>query len=477
VTLVALVVNGWLEPWGEAAYQREIQGFLYARPPAATQIDAAFAIDGVGTFFAGRLRADRDDATRAELSGVLVVLADGRTVTAPRGAWDAITRTWALEGARVTPPGADAGRAESGPLTLAFPLESTPEQALMRPALQTLTQLVARVATCATPAATSPRRASPCTGAWPTPRARPCSRWRPGALALRVRGRAAGLGWTIALVVAFWASWTLTGTLFDQGVLGALGAAWATPAAVAAAGVGLAWWVARDEHLGPRDRPRDRAAVRLGLMVLTLLLLLSFLLDVLADVVARGVPAGTVAAFLLLKLPSAAAAGLPLALLFAALLALSRATQDGELRAALQLGISPVATVRPILAVGAAVALLTLANNEIVVPWAEQRALEVQREILLRSPGDRAAQRRLLPGRARPLDLPAAVTPDGVLEGITVIAPGGSQGPRQLIEAARGVADPARACGASRTCGCARSARAARCSTCAPRRPSCRSAA
>lgn len=79
----------------------------------------------------------------------------------------------------------------------------------------------------------------------------------------------------------------------------------------------------------------------LGLMVLTLLLLLSFLLDVLADVVSRGVPAGTVAAFLLLKLPSAAAAGLPLALLFAALLALSRATQDGELRAALQLGVSP----------------------------------------------------------------------------------------------------------------------------------------
>ncbi|MFU8888163.1 MAG: LptF/LptG family permease [Trueperaceae bacterium] len=181
----------------------------------------------------------------------------------------------------------------------------------------------------------------------------------------------------------------------------------------------------------------------LGLMVLTLLLLLSFLLDVLADVVSRGVPAGTVAAFLLLKLPSAAAAGLPLALLFAALLALSRATQDGELRAALQLGVSPVATVRPILVVGAAVALLTLANNELLVPWAEQRALEVQREILLRSPETVLRSGAFFEDALGRSIFLQRVTADGELEGITVIASGGSQGPRQLIEAARGVADPA----------------------------------
>ena len=181
----------------------------------------------------------------------------------------------------------------------------------------------------------------------------------------------------------------------------------------------------------------------LGLAVLTLLLMVSFLLDVLADVVARGVPAGTVAAFLLLKLPSAAAAGLPLALLFAALLALSRATQDGELRAALQLGLSPVATVRPVLAVGAAVALLTLANNEVLVPWAEQRALEVQREILLRSPETVLRSGAFFQDALGRTIFLRRVDASGALEGITVIAPGGTQGPRQLIEAARGVADPA----------------------------------
>lgn len=181
----------------------------------------------------------------------------------------------------------------------------------------------------------------------------------------------------------------------------------------------------------------------LGLAVLTLLLMVSFLLDVLADVVARGVPPGTVAAFLLLKLPTAASAGLPLALLFAALLALSRATQDRELRAALQLGLSPIATVRPVLVVGGAVALLTLANNEVLVPWAERQALEVQREILLRSPETVLRSGAFFQDALGRSIFLRRVDPDGALEGITVIAPGGTQGPRQLIEAARGVADPA----------------------------------
>jgi len=243
VALAAVVVNGWLEPWGEAAYQREIQRFLYVRPPAATQTDAAFAIEGVGTFFAGRLRADRDDPTRAELSGVLVVLPDGRTVTAPRGTWDAVARQWDLEGARVTAPGASRADEEPGPLALPFPLESTPEQALMRPSQQTLTQLAARVTDLreaggdvAEARFALHRRLADASSAAVFALAA-------GALALRVRGRAAGLGWTIALLVAFWASWTLTGTMFERGVLGALAAAWATPAAVASAGVGLAWWV------------------------------------------------------------------------------------------------------------------------------------------------------------------------------------------------------------------------------------------
>lgn len=243
VASVAVVVNGWLEPWGEAAYQAEIQRFLYVRPPAATQTDAAFAVEGVGTFFAARLRADRDDPTFAELSGVLVVLADGRTVTAPRGVWSADARTWTLEGARVTTALASEGVLEREPLSLPFPLESTPEQTLTRPAQQTLTQLSTRVrdqreagGNVGEALFALHRRLADASSAAVFALAA-------GALALRVRGRSAGLGWTIALMVAFWASWTLTGSLFGQGVVGPYVAAWATPAAVGAAGVGLGWWV------------------------------------------------------------------------------------------------------------------------------------------------------------------------------------------------------------------------------------------
>jgi len=246
VSAVALVVNGWLEPWGEAAYQADIQAFLYVRPPAASQADAGFAVEGVGTFFASRLRADRDDPSRADLTGVLVVLADGRTVTAPRGTWDATERTWRLEGARETPAGADATATTTVDLlTLPFPLEATPEATLARPDQQTLTDLAQRIdelraagADVAAARFALHRRLADASSAAVFALAA-------GALALRVRGRGAGLAMTIALLVGFWATWTLTGAMFDQGVLGAITAAWATPAAVGLAGVVLAVGTAR----------------------------------------------------------------------------------------------------------------------------------------------------------------------------------------------------------------------------------------
>lgn len=246
VSLVALVVNGWLEPWGEAAYQADIQAFLYVRPPAASQADAAFVVDGVGTFFAARLRADRDDPERAELTGVLAVLADGRTVTAPRGVWDARERVWQLDAARVTDADGDARATRSeATLTLPFPLAATPETTLARPDQQTLTDLANRVDELRAAGAdvgaarfALHRRLADASSAAVFALAA-------GALALRVRGRGAGLALTIVLLVGFWAAWTVTGALFEQGVLGPLAAAWATPAAVGAAGVLLALGTAR----------------------------------------------------------------------------------------------------------------------------------------------------------------------------------------------------------------------------------------
>ncbi|MDZ7801548.1 MAG: LptF/LptG family permease [Trueperaceae bacterium] len=178
-----------------------------------------------------------------------------------------------------------------------------------------------------------------------------------------------------------------------------------------------------------------------GLSVLLLLLLVNFLLGVLADALARGAPVGLVARFLLFKLPGAASAGLTLALLFASLLALARMSADRELRAAMALGITPGAFLRPLLVAGASVTLIAAANNELVVPWAETRALETQKEILLQAPEAFLQEGAFFTdARGRSLFL-SRLRAGGAAEGIVIIAPDGLGGPREVIEAQRGRLD------------------------------------
>lgn len=178
-----------------------------------------------------------------------------------------------------------------------------------------------------------------------------------------------------------------------------------------------------------------------GLLVLLLLLLGSFLLGVLADVLARGVPIALLAKFLLYKMPAAAGAGIPLALLFAALLGLTRLIQDREIRAALTLGLGPARFARPLLAIGAAIALLSFANNELIVPRAEVMALEVQKDMLLQSPETFVQEGTFFTdGRGRQIFI-GALDPGGVFRDVTVIEPAGAGGPEVVIQAERGSAD------------------------------------
>jgi lipopolysaccharide export system permease protein len=178
-----------------------------------------------------------------------------------------------------------------------------------------------------------------------------------------------------------------------------------------------------------------------GLAVLLLLLLTSFLLELLADALARGAPVGLVARFLLYKVPAAASAGLTLALLFAALLALARMVSDRELRAALALGLSPAALLRPLLVAGVAVAALAAFDNEVIVPWAERRALEVQKEILLEAPQTLLQEGAFFTdARGRSLFL-GDLESGGVARDVVILAPGGLAGPGEVIEARGGRLD------------------------------------
>jgi len=178
-----------------------------------------------------------------------------------------------------------------------------------------------------------------------------------------------------------------------------------------------------------------------GLAVLLLLLLMSFLLGVLADVLARGVPPALVARYLLFKLPAAAGPGIPLALLFAALLGLTRLGQDGEVKAALLLGVGPGRFLRPVLGLGLVVSLLAFANDELLIPWSEQRAAEVQKDILLQSPQTVLQEGTFFTDALGRSIYIGALEAGGHLRDVTVITPGGSQGPRELIQAASGDLD------------------------------------
>ncbi len=178
-----------------------------------------------------------------------------------------------------------------------------------------------------------------------------------------------------------------------------------------------------------------------GLVVLVILLLGSFLLGALADILARGVPPSLVAQFLLFKLPTAAGFGIPLALLFASILGLTRLTQDGEIRASLLLGLSPRRFALPMLTLGLAVSAVSFINNEAVIPWSEQRALEVQKDIFLRSPDTLLQEGSFFTDALGRNILIEALEPDGRLGRVTVITPGGSQGPREVIQAGSGQLD------------------------------------
>ena len=227
---IGFINNGFVESRAEAAYQRQIDSFLYVRPPNELQLDAAYRLPG-GVFYAARMRSQEGNTDKADLNGVLVVLDDGTTIVAPDGEWDSGQRLWRLNLAERAAPGADPERV--GSLELPFALEASAQETLARPAELPFDQLW--------------RQLRLVTGAGGDGRAMAYDLHRrladalsaaffaafAGAIALRVGGRESGFAWTMVLMVLFWAMWVLSGNLFTSGALGPVVAAWLTPAAAA----------------------------------------------------------------------------------------------------------------------------------------------------------------------------------------------------------------------------------------------------
>jgi lipopolysaccharide export system permease protein len=234
---VALLNNGYLEPRGQIAEDELVASFFNARPSAETQRDVSFRQEG-GLYYAARIRADTLDRTRAELSGVLVYGDDGTLYSAPYGTWDSEVNTWTLEEVEVLREG-EAPRVEPT-LTLPFTLQADAGASLSAAENLTLSELYARIE--------AGRRAGQ------SVRGDLFNLHRrladassavifvliAGALGLHLRGRSAGFGWTIVLLVCFFALWTLAESFFEQGILSPVAAAWLTTGVVGLVGSALA---------------------------------------------------------------------------------------------------------------------------------------------------------------------------------------------------------------------------------------------
>lgn len=235
VGAVSLVNNGFLEARAEAAYQAKIDSFIYVRPPSELQLNAAYRI-GDDVFFAARVRADPDDPSVATLSGALVTLADGTLITARSGVWDASQRVWRLEEAQVSALGEEPTQRPE--LELAFALEATPSETLTRPQELPLDQLWRQHRAIRAAGGDAREFGFDLNRRLADALSAAIFAAFAGAVALRVRGQAAGFAWTIVLMVAFWAAWMLSANLFEGGALGPVAAAWLTPA-VAAVGAAV----------------------------------------------------------------------------------------------------------------------------------------------------------------------------------------------------------------------------------------------
>ncbi|MCA9837929.1 MAG: LptF/LptG family permease [Trueperaceae bacterium] len=240
ISLLTLLNNGFIEPVAQRSYDQLVDSFFYTKPPPETQTNVAYRISDDSIYFAGRIRADEFDSNIANLSGIYVLRPDGSSISAPEGNWNSEERSWLLYDAEIVQP--DGSKEVRPELSLAFETASDAAEVLVDSASLTLAELNNRLAE----AQRTGGQLRDLRHSFHTRIADAFSALIfaliASVLGLQLHGRASGFGWTIVLLVLFWALWTLSGQLFEQNVLSPVVAAWLTSGLVGVVGLGLAWW-------------------------------------------------------------------------------------------------------------------------------------------------------------------------------------------------------------------------------------------
>ncbi|MFK7604325.1 LptF/LptG family permease [Deinococcus sp. SM5_A1] len=186
-----------------------------------------------------------------------------------------------------------------------------------------------------------------------------------------------------------------------------------------------------------------------ALSAVIVLLVLAALQEVIAPLLAKGANPVLVARVLALNVPEAAARALPIALMFATLLGLSRLSADSELKGALAAGIPATRLLWPVLALGLGVTVLAFALGEGLVPRAKVQERKVKQEIVFDNPrvigldgvGADGQSIVLRDALNRAISV-GKIGPGGVLEDLRIVTMQGGLPPREVITARSGRLTP-----------------------------------
>ncbi len=181
-----------------------------------------------------------------------------------------------------------------------------------------------------------------------------------------------------------------------------------------------------------------------ALAAVILLLVIALLSDVIAPLLAKGASPVLVARAVALNIPEAAATALPIALMFATLLGLSRLSADSEIKGALASGIPATRLFRPVLGLGLAVTVLAFALGEGVVPRARVEDRKVKQQIVFDNPrvvgldGAAGGQNIVLRDALNRAISVGRILPGGELRDLRIVAMQPGLPPREVITAQRG---------------------------------------
>lgn len=182
-----------------------------------------------------------------------------------------------------------------------------------------------------------------------------------------------------------------------------------------------------------------------ALLIMVLVFVLAALQEVIAPLLAKGARLDLVLRLLLLNVPWALSQALPLALMVATLMGLSRLSADSEIKSAFAGGLSSSSLMRPVLGLGLVVALLSFAIGEGITPRTKQAEQSVKRQIVFDNP--RVVGLGGTDEQGRPLVLTDAagraisvqsLEAGGLMRGLKIVSTGEGALPRELMTAERG---------------------------------------